>query len=156
MTIVNSITLLLEQHEKIKTLTKETIAVLERTKENALTNDYEVLLEKLVELKALLVEHSRQEEEMIVPILQDMYHPQAEMARYVEDEHTHLEEEIKEIKQHLREHIINRSERLEEGIHAKTKNFLTHTVTHIFEEESCLFPMLNGVLSQVKKEKKDS
>ncbi|WP_134704089.1 hemerythrin domain-containing protein [Ammoniphilus sp. YIM 78166] len=151
MNIADAITLLLEQHEEIRSLAKEAMSVLERTKENASTEDYELLLEKLITLKARLVEHGRKEEELIVPILQDMYHPQAEMARYVEDEHTHMEEELKEIKKHLREHILNKSERLEEVIYSKAKTFLTQTITHLFEEESGLFPMLKGFLSQVKK-----
>ncbi len=149
--IADSITLLLEQHEKIRTSAKEAMSLLERTKENASAEDYGLLLAKLITLKVLLVEHGRKEEELIVPILQDMYHPQAEMARYVEDEHSHMEEELKEIKKHLREHILNQPERLEEAIYSKAKNFLTQTITHLFEEESGLFPMLKGFLSQTKK-----
>lgn len=62
-----------------------------------------------------------------------------------------MEEDLKEIKNQLRLHISQGRERLEEEVYIKAKSFLTQTVTHIFEEESGLFPMLRGYLVQAGK-----
>ncbi|WP_164985147.1 hemerythrin domain-containing protein [Ammoniphilus sp. CFH 90114] len=150
MNITDSFALFLEQHEQIKATAKEAQLALERIKSTGNVEGYQEVLDKLVKLKAELMEHSRQEEEVIVPLVEKMYHS-PEMAHYVEDEHVQMEEDLLAIKKQLRMHISEEREQLDEEVFVKTKRFLTQTVTHIFEEESGLFPMLRGYLLQMEK-----
>lgn len=140
---------LMRQHDMIKEVVKGTQTFLESIKTSASEGDFIELHGKLEHVKFLLLEHGEFEEDLLVPLLKKMYHPQEELAHYVKDEHIVLERDLNNLLRLVKEHVEQKKEQLDREVFFKIRNYLQQTVTHLVEEEVSLFPMLKVLSGQI-------
>ena len=84
----------------------------------------------------LLDAHSKCEEQMLMPILKEMYPSQPEILRYVEDDHEEVERGLSE--------LVDTPLTIENI--TTIKSFLNKMVVHFVEEEKGLFPLVKKFL----------
>jgi iron-sulfur cluster repair protein YtfE (RIC family) len=84
----------------------------------------------------LLDAHSKCEEQMLMPILKEMYPSQPKILRYVEDDHVEVERGLSE--------LVDTP--LTTGNITIIKSLLNRMVVHFVEEERGLFPLIKVFL----------
>jgi iron-sulfur cluster repair protein YtfE (RIC family) len=126
--ITQNFDLLTKQHEMIR----EKIRLFQEQKE--ISKEIDKNLELLIRL---LEEHSKCEEQILMPLLKEIYPSQPEILQYVTKDHEEVEKGLSE---------LMKTQLVLENI-PKIKSLLNQIVVHFVEEEKGLFPLLKTFLS---------
>ncbi|RXT04814.1 hemerythrin domain-containing protein [Ammoniphilus sp. CFH 90114] len=136
-TVTDRISLLIGQHEELKSISNTAQKLI-------FTATRPVMKELISQLFKLTEEHVKQEEEILLPLLKEMYYSDAqEISGFIIDEHNQIRKQLMV----LMDSMDSFDEHDTEWAHS-IQCVLINQLAHIFEEEQVLFPLIKKHFSQ--------
>ncbi|WP_134699873.1 hemerythrin domain-containing protein [Ammoniphilus sp. YIM 78166] len=133
--IKDRLSLLVQQHKELRAISKK----IDNTKETASPIKIRELLFTLLNLAK---DHMKQEEEILVPLLEGMYHPnEQEIAGFILKEHQQLQSELAS---------LLASVQTPEWDNDTVESLISHQLEHMFKEEYFLFPLIQHFYSGLR------
>ncbi|HJV44353.1 MAG TPA: hemerythrin domain-containing protein [Bacillota bacterium] len=129
--------LILKQHQMIRWNIEHILGQLEELKKDPSLMDLEGLEYEIKQLIRLLEAHSICEEEILLPILKEMYQSQPDILQYVVEDHVVFQQELTA--------LLDRPSSLQEK-RRDIRSLLNRITVHFIEEEKGLLPLVDRFL----------
>lgn len=139
-----SLDLFTKQHHVINELTIQILHLLEAWSVNRDSKPLADLRTLLIRLVAVSDAHRKQEEEALLPLLNEIYTTRDDMSSFVKEEHSHLQSQLVSLLETSNQiDILNPN-----AFHEQVTKVLNDTLEHQFIEEQALFPLVQRHLEQ--------
>lgn len=129
--------IILKQHQLIQTKVERLLELINKMKKEPSGINQQDIEWDLKQVVQLMEAHSICEEQILLPILGEMYQSQPEILRYVVEDHQVLEKELSS--------LIQTELNIQENL-SKIKSLLSRITIHSVEEETGLLPLVEMFL----------
>lgn len=142
-TKIDHLSLLIQQHHDLKELSNTAQEIMETASFAELKKIIQYLFQRTIE-------HVDQEEEILFPLLKDMYYPNdREISSFPIEEHAQIRKQL--------DVLVHELEAAEKQLHQPNLEYslqciLINQLEHMFKEEQVLFPLIKKHLSRTAKE----